>query len=457
MATVGLGSQSEVAALLAQAKNLHQRVLFVLFAFLVFRLGTHIPLPGVDVAALGAYQSNLQQGLFGLFNMFSGGALSRMAVFALGIFPYVTASIIFQLFAAAYPTLGELQKEGEIGRRKINQYTRYLTVVLAFVQGFGLATGVMHQTAQIGGQIVPLVANPGLVFQLQTALTITAGTFFLMWLSDQINVRGIGNGGSLIIYAGIVAEFPKKLFSIIELARTGAMSGFMVMAILAGAVALVLTIVFFETATRRIAIQYPKRQGMFGAVNMDANHLPLKLNMAGIYPPIFASSLLMVPLTVSSYFPQSAISQFVGAWFTPGNAGYLGLLTVLIFFFSFFWVANVSFKGNERADDLKKSGAFIPGIRPGAATAKFLDDVATRLTFMGALYLIVICTLPDLLHRNGTIPFQIGGTSLLIIVSVTMDTVARIQSALIAQKYESLIRKSNQQGGRNLLAGARRK
>lgn len=457
MANIGLGSQSEVAGLLAQAKNLHSRVLFVLLAFVVYRLGTHIPLPGVDVAALGAYQTNLQQGLFGLFNMFSGGAFSRMAVFALNILPYITASIIVQLLAAAYPTLGELRKEGEIGRRKINQYTRYLAVVLAFVQGFGLATGVMNETAQIGGQIVPLVTNPGLMFQLQTALTITTGTLFLMWLGEQINTRGIGNGISLLIFAGIVAEMPKTIFSLFELARTGTLSGFVVLAIVVGAVLAILAIVFMETATRRISIQYPKRQGMFGGVNMDANHLPLKVNMAGVMPPIFASSLLMVPVTIASYSPGSEWAQFIGAWFSPGQIGYMVFFVTMIVFFAFFWVANVAFQSEETADNLKKSGAFIPGIRPGAATAEFLDRVATRLTVIGAAYLALVCVVPDLLHSNGSIPFYIGGTSLLIMVSVTMDTVARIQSALIAQKYESLIKRSNQQGGRNLLVGNTRR
>ncbi|NBX86566.1 MAG: preprotein translocase subunit SecY [Proteobacteria bacterium] len=455
MASTGLGSQSEIAELLTKAKGLHNRILFVLLAFVIYRIGTHVPLPGVDVTALASFQSNLQTGLFGMFNMFSGGALSRMAIFALNIMPYITASIIIQLLAASYPALGELKKEGEVGRRKMNQYTRYLTVVLAFTQGFGLATGIMHQTAMVGGEVTPLVMNPGLAFQLQTALTITTGSLFLMWLGEQINVRGIGNGISLLIFAGIVAELPKTIAQIANLASTGALSGFVVLAIIVGAITAILFIVYMETAVRKIPIQYPKRQGMFGAVNMDANHLPLKLNLAGVIPPIFASALLMVPVTMASYAPEAAWAQFIGQYLSPGQTIYLAIFVALIIFFSFFYVATVSFNPEETADNLKKSGAFIPGIRPGASTASFLDSIATRLTALGALYLAFVCAVPDLLHRDSTIPFYIGGTSLLIIVSVTIDTVARIQSALIAQKYESLLKKTALRGGKGggLLGG----
>lgn len=455
MATLGLGNQAEVADLLAKAKGLHKRILFVLMAFVVYRVGTHVPLPGVDVAALSAYQSHLQGGIFGLFNMFSGGAFARMAVFALNIMPYITASIIIQLLASTYPTLGELKKEGEIGRRKMNQYTRYLTVVLAFAQGFGLATGIMGQTATVGGEIVHLVTNPGLGFQLQTALTITTGTMFLMWLGEQINTRGIGNGISLLIFAGIVAQMPSAIMRMFELARTGAISEVFLMLVAIGAIAAVMFIVFMETAVRRIPVQYPKRQGMFGAVNMDANHLPLKLNLAGVIPPIFASALLMVPVTLSTYAPQAEWAQFIGAYLTPGKLPYVVIFVSLIIFFAFFYVAAVSFNPEETADNLKKSGAFIPGIRPGASTAAYLDSIATRLTAIGAVYLAFVCAVPDILHRDASLPFYIGGTSLLIIVSVTIDTVARIQSALIAQKYESLLKKTAMKGGKGtgLLAG----
>lgn len=457
MATLGLGTQSEVADLLAKAKGLHSRILFVLGAFIVYRLGTHIPLPGVDVAALASYQTHLQGGVFGLFNMFSGGAFSRMAVFALNIMPYITASIIIQLLASTYPALGELRKEGEVGRRKLNQYTRYLTVILAFAQGFGLATGIMHQTAMVGGEVVNVVTNPGFAFQLQTALTITTGTLFLMWLGEQINTRGIGNGTSLLIFAGIVAQLPGSIIKMFELTRTGAMSEFFMVAIAIGAVAAVLFITFMETATRRISIQYPKRQGMFGGVNTDSNHLPLKLNLAGVIPPIFGSALLMVPVTLASYAPQAAWAQFVGQYLSPGKPVYILIFVALIIFFAFFYVATVSFNPEETADNLKKSGAFIPGIRPGASTAAYLDAVSTRLTAIGALYLAFICAVPDILHRDANVPFYIGGTSLLIVVSVTIDTVARIQSALIAQKYESLLKKTTLRGNRSgLLTGGRR-
>lgn len=448
MATLGLGSQAEIAELLTKAKGLHNRILFVLFAFIVYRLGTHIPLPGVDVTVLASYQQHLESGIFGLFNMFSGGAFSRMAVFALNIMPYITASIIIQLMTSTYPALAELKKEGEIGRRKINQYTRYLTVVLAFVQGFGLASGIQHQTAVVNGEVMALVTNPGLAFQLQTALTITTGTMFLMWLGEQINTRGIGNGISLLIFAGIVAQLPGAMFKILELARTGSISEFLILTMAIGSIAAVFFITFMETATRRIAIQYPKRQGMFGAAQSDNNHLPLKLNLAGVIPPIFASALLMVPVTLASYAPQSNWAQFIGAWLTPGKPIYIAVFVAMIIFFAFFYVATVSFNADETADNLKKSGAFIPGIRPGASTAKYLDGVATRLTAIGALYLAFICAVPDILHRDTTLPFYIGGTSLLIIVSVTIDTVARIQSALIAQKYESLLKKSSLKGGK---------
>ncbi len=457
MAQLGLGSQAEIAELLTKAKGLHMRILFVLFAFVVYRLGTHIPLPGVDVAVLASYQQNLQSGLFGLFNMFSGGAFSRMAVFALNIMPYITASIIIQLLSSTYPALAELKKEGEVGRRKINQYTRYLTVVLAFVQGFGLASGIQYQTAIVNGEVMNLVTNPGLAFQLQTALTITTGTMFLMWLGEQINVRGIGNGISLLIFAGIVATMPASVIQIFELARTGSISELLVFAIAVGAIIGIFFITFMETATRRIAIQYPKRQGMFGATTSDSNHLPLKLNLAGVIPPIFASALLMVPVTMASYAPESAWAQFIGAWLTPGKPMYIALFVSMIIFFAFFYVATVSFNAEETADNLKKSGAFIPGIRPGASTANYLDSVATRLTTIGALYLAFICAVPDLLHQDATLPFYIGGTSLLIIVSVTIDTVSRIQSALIAQKYESLLKKSSLKGKGGLVRSSVRK
>ncbi len=442
MATHGLGSANEVAELLTKAKGLHNRVLFVLLAFVIYRIGTHIPLPGVDALALTAYQDTLRNGLFGLFNMFSGGALSRMAIFALNIFPYITASIIIQLMSTAYPSLAELKKEGEQGRAKLNQYTRYLTLILAFTQGFGLAVGIENQTVFLGGEEVRLVADAGLFFRLQTALTIMTGTMFLMWLGEQINSRGIGNGISLLIFAGIVAEMPTIVMQVTELARTGALSGFFVLALIIGVLAAIYFITFVETAQRRVAVQYPKRQGTANQAMPDNNHLPLKVNMAGVIPAIFASALLMVPVTFASFSPEAQWAQFVGAWFSPGQPAYLALFVFLIVFFCFFYTATVAFNPEETADNLKKSGGFIPGIRPGAATATYLDGVVTRLTTIGAAYMAFICAVPDLLHADQTLPFYIGGTSLLILVSVTIDTVARIQSALIAQRYEGLLQKT---------------
>lgn len=439
-----LGTQAEVAQLLGKAKGLQQRILFVLFALIVYRLGTHIPLPGIDGAALTAYQDQLQQGLFGLFNMFSGGAFSRLAIFSLNIMPYITASIIMQLIVATTPSLNEIKKEGEIGRRKIAQYTRYMTVVLAFVQGFGLATGIEMQTVQIGSEVSRLVLEPGLMFRLQTALTIMTGTMFLMWLGEQINIRGIGNGISLLIFAGIVAEMPGIVAQMVQLASTGAISGFMILAILVGFVAAMFFIVFMETAQRRIALQYPKQQGLQAGAEM--NYLPLKVNMAGVIPPIFASSLLLAPMTIANFAPESAWASFIGVWLAPGRPLYLVLFVVMIIFFAFFYTATVAFNAEETADNLKRNGGFIPGVRPGAATAKYLDTVVTRLTVIGSLYLAFITAVPDLLHADQTIPFYIGGTSLLIMVSVTIDTVSRIQSAIIAQKYESLLKKTALRG-----------
>ncbi|MDD9911491.1 MAG: preprotein translocase subunit SecY [Alphaproteobacteria bacterium] len=448
MTNAVFGNQSEVADLLSRAKDLQKRILFVLGAFIIYRLGTHIPLPGIDAGALSAYQTQLQQGVFGLFNMFSGGAFSRMAIFALNIMPYITASIIIQLMSATSPTLSELKKEGEVGRRKITQYTRYLTVVLAFAQGVGLASGIETQTVSVGNEVVNLVINPGLAFRLQTALTIMTGTMFLMWLGEQINVKGIGNGISLLIFAGIVAEMPSMVAQIVELARTGALSGFVVIAILVGMLAAIFFITFMETAQRRIAVQYPKRQTAAGNVMSEANHLPLKVNMAGVIPPIFASALLMAPITAASFAPNSAWAQFIGAWISPGKPVYIALFVAMIFFFCFFYTATVAFNAEETADNLKKNGGFLPGIRPGQATAKYLDSVVTRLTVLGATYIAFVCAVPDLLHANQTIPMYIGGTSLLIMVSVTIDTVSRIQSAIIAQKYESLLKKSALRGRR---------
>lgn len=447
----GLGSSAEIANLVAGAKDLHKRILFVLMVFVIYRLGTHIPLPGVDAVALAAYQSTLQQGILGMLNMFSGGAFSRMAVFALNIMPYVTASIIVQLFTVASPTLSELQKEGETGRRKITQYTRYLTVALAFAQGFGLAAAISTQTVNVGGQAVALVPHAGLLFNLQTGLVIMTGTLFLMWLGEQINARGIGNGISLLIFAGIVAEMPKTLFQVAELARTGSIGSFALLGFFVLVIATLVLIVFVESAQRRVMVQYPKRgaTGM-GQSGAETTFMPLKLNMSGVMPPIFASTILFVPIQVSSIFPNAEWAQFLAGHLAHGKPWFIVFYVILIAFFCFFWTANVSLKTTEVADNLKKSGGFIPGIRPGQQTADFLDKLGTRLTLWGAAYLAFVCTLPDVMQLELGVPYYFGGTSLLIMVSVTIDTVTRIQSFLIAQKYESILKKT-------ALRGAKRK
>ncbi len=443
----GLGSQAEVATLLTQAKDLHKRILFVLGAFIVYRLGTHVPLPGIDLVALSAYQNQLQTGLLGMFNMFSGGAFSRMAVFALNIFPFITASIIMQLMSHAYPSLGELRKEGEIGRRKIAQYTRYLTVLLAFGQGFGLAVGMEAQSVNMGAQTVSLVSDPGLLFRLQTALTIMTGTIFLMWVGERINVKGIGNGISLLIFAGIVAELPTGLAQAFELGRTGALSGFTLLALGAIAAVAIYFITFMETAQRRLLVQYPQRQVSAQQVRgAESNYLPLKINMAGVIPAIFASALMLAPLTVASFAPTSEVAQTIAALFTPGRAMYSVLFTGLIVFFCFFYTATVAFNSEEVSDNLKKQGGYIPGIRPGTQTAAFLDSVVVRLTTVGAIYLAFVTVVPDIFKAQMGVPFMFGGTGLLIIVSVTIDTVTRIQTALIAQRYESLLTKTALRG-----------
>lgn len=442
-----LGNQQDIAALVTRAKELQTRVLFVLGVLLVYRLGTHIPLPGIDAHALLAYEGQLSEGLFGMFNVFSGGAFSRMAVFALSVFPYITASIIMQLMSATYPALAEMKKEGESGRRKITQYTRYFTVLLAFGQGFGLASGIESQSVTIGQDVMPLVIDGGLMFRLQTAMAITAGTVFLMWLGEQINVRGIGQGISVLIFAGIVAEFPSAIYQVGQLAGSGSIGGFAVLALAAMVLGVVAFIVFIETAQRRVQVQYPKRQvGPNQMAGGETSHMPLKINMAGVIPPIFASALLMAPVTLASFNPNAEWAQFIGEWFSPGRPGYSIFFGVMIVFFCFFYTATVAFNTEETADNLKKNGGFIPGVRPGAATADFLDRLATRITVIGAAYLAFVCLLPEAIHAKLSIPFYFGGTSLLIMVTVTIDTITRVQSYLIAQRYESLLGKTALRG-----------
>ncbi len=428
---------------LAKATELKKRIWFTLAALIVYRLGTYIPLPGIDSQAVSDVFQQNSSGILGMFDVFAGGALSRMAIFALNIMPYISASIIIQLMTTASPHLAALKKEGESGRKKIIQYTRYGTVLLASVQGLGIATGLEGVISSSG----PAVINPGLFFKFTTVVTLTGGTVFLMWLGEQITARGIGNGISMIIMAGIVANLPVSLVSTLELGKTGALSGIFILFLLMMAVAVIGFIVFIERAQRRIIIQYPKRQvgmKMFGG---ESSHLPLKLNTAGVIPPIFASSILLLPVTVMSFNAGSGPGWLmdVTSLLGRGQPLYLALYVSAIAFFAFFYTSIV-FSPSDTADNLKKNGGFIPGIRPGENTAVYIDYVLTRLTVIGALYLSAVCLLPEILISKYSVPFYFGGTSLLIVVNVTMDTVAQIHSHLIAQQYEGLIKKSKLRG-----------
>jgi preprotein translocase subunit SecY len=426
---------------LAKANELKKRIWFTLGALLVFRLGTYIPLPGIDPQALAQSFANAQQGILGLFNMFSGGAVSRMAIFALNIMPYISASIIIQLMTSVSPTLEALKKEGESGRRQINQYTRYLTVVLALFQSWGIAVGLQGS----GG----IVRDPGLFFVISTVITLTGGTLFLMWLGEQITSRGIGNGTSLIIFAGIVAELPAAIGGTLELGRQGAISTALILFVIVMVTFVIAFIVFMERAQRRLLINYPRRQVGNKVYEGQTSFLPLKLNTAGVIPPIFASSLLLLPTTIASFAQQGGPQwlQTMNALLGHGRPLFMILYAALIIFFAFFYTAIV-FNPTETADNLKKHGGFIPGIRPGERTATHIDHVLTRITVIGAAYLTFVCLLPEFLIGYAALPFYFGGTSILIVVSVTMDTVSQVQGYLLAHQYEGLIKKAKLKGGR---------
>jgi len=428
----------------AKATELKKRIWFTLGALIVYRLGTYIPLPGIDPGILAQIMKSNSGGILDMFDMFSGGALGRMTIFALTIMPYISASIIVQLMTAIVPSLEALKKEGEAGRKKLNQYTRYGTVGLAALQAFGIASGLEGMRSQFGSPVI----DPGLFFRLTTMITLTGGTVFLMWLGEQITARGVGNGISLIIFTGIVARLPTALAQLLELSRTGSLSWATVVFFLALAVGVVTFIVFMERAQRRILVQYPKRQvgnKMFGG---EASHLPLKLNSSGVIPPIFASSLLLAPATIASFNAGgNGIINDIASYLGRGKPLYMVLYAALIIFFCFFYTA-VVFNPTETADNLRKYGGFVPGIRPGKNTADYLDYVLTRLTVVGAIYLAVVCLLPEYLISEFSIPFYFGGTSLLIVVSVTMDTVAQIHSHLLAHQYEGLIKKAKLRGRR---------
>ena len=426
---------------LAKAEELKKRIWFTLGALIVYRLGTYIPLPGINPEALADIFQKQQQGVLGLFNMFSGGAVGRLAIFALNIMPYISASIIIQLMTTVSPQLESLKKDGESGRRQMNQYTRYLTVVLALFQSYGIAVGL-----QSSGNAV---LNPGPFFLLSTTITLTGGTLFLMWLGEQITSRGIGNGTSLIIFAGIVAELPAALAGMLELSRQGAISAGLIVGVILMAAAVVAFIVFMERAQRRLLINYPKRQMGNKVYEGQTSFLPLKLNTSGVIPPIFASSLLLMPTTIASFAQQGGPQwlQTMNTYLGHGRPLYMVLYAALIIFFAFFYTAIV-FNPTETADNLKKHGGFIPGIRPGEKTAQHIDYVLSRITVLGAAYLTVICLLPEFLISAASLPFYFGGTSILIVVSVTMDTVAQVHGYLLAHQYEGLVKKAKLRGSR---------
>ncbi len=426
----------------SKADELKKRIWFTLGALLVYRLGTYIPLPGINLAAYAQAFNHQSQGILGMFNMFAGGAVARMAIFALGIMPYISASIIVQLMTSVVPALEQLKKDGEQGRKVINQYTRYGTVLLATVQAYAIAVGLQGSQG--------IVTNPGPFFLFSTVITLVGGTMFLMWLGEQITARGIGNGISLIIFSGIVANLPQAISGTLELGRTGALSTGIILAIIVLTIAVIGIIVFVERAQRRLLIQYPKRQVGNRMFQGDTSHLPLKLNTAGVIPPIFASSLLLLPATIAGF----AQTHQMPPWATTilsslghGQPAYMLLYAAMIAFFAFFYTALV-FNPKDTADQLKKHSGFIPGIRPGERTAEYIDYVLTRVTVLGAIYLVVICMLPEFLISWAGVPFYLGGTSLLIVVSVTLDTVAQIQGHLIAHQYEGLIKKSKLRGGK---------
>jgi len=441
----GLGSSvGGAAAGTGRLTELRQRIFFVLGALLVFRIGTFVPVPGVNPTALAALFDQQQGTILDMFNMFSGGALSRASLFALGIMPYISASIIMQLMTSVMPKLEQLKKEGEAGRRKITQYTRYGTVLLASFQAVGIAMSLQSQTAN--GMQVVIQTGPG--FILTAAVSLVTGTMFLMWLGEQITERGIGNGISLIIFAGIVAGLPAAVGGTLELARTGEMNAITILALFLLAVAVTAFVVFIERGQRRITVNYAKRQQGRKMIAGQTSHLPLKLNMAGVIPPIFASSIILFPATLGQWIGTNDEMRWVQdivAKLSPGEPIYVITYAVAIIFFAFFYTA-LTFNSKETADNLKKSGAFIPGIRPGAQTAKYIDGVMSRLTLVGALYITAVCLLPEFLIVAWNVPFYFGGTSLLIIVVVVMDFMAQVQAHLMSHQYEGLMKKANLKG-----------
>jgi preprotein translocase subunit SecY len=426
---------------LGKATDLRQRIFFTVGLLIVYRLGTYIPVPGIDALELKKFMDTASQGIGGMLQMFTGGALGRMGIFALGIMPYISASIIVQLLTAMYPPWEQLKKEGELGRKKLNQYTRYGTVALATFQAYGLAKSI-----EAGG----LAHEPGLFFEAATVITLVGGTMFLMWLGEQITARGVGNGISLVIFVGIVAEIPQALAQFFEQGRIGALSAPVIIGVMVMIIAVVAFVVFMERALRKIHIQYPRRQVGMKIFDGSSSHLPIKVNPAGVIPAIFASSLLLLPTTIATFSGQQTgpIMSTILAYFGPGQPLYLAFYAAMIIFFSYFYTANVSFKSDDVAENLKNQGGFVPGIRPGKKTEDYLDYVVARVLVVGSGYLAAVCLLPEILRSQLAIPFYFGGTSVLIVVSVTMDTIQQIQSHLLAHQYEGLIEKSQLRGKR---------
>ena len=425
---------------LGKATDLRNRILFTLGLLVVYRLGTFIPVPGIDGAALQEFMEQAQQGIGGMLSMFTGGALGRMGIFALGIMPYISASIIVQLLTSMVPQLEQLKKEGEQGRKKINQYTRYGTVLLATLQAYGLAASL---------EAGDLVTDPGLFFRMSCLITLVGGTMFLMWLGEQITARGLGNGISLIIFVGIIAEVPAALAQFFASGRSGAISPAVIIGVIIMVIATITFVVFMERALRKIHIQYPRRQVGMKVYDGGSSHLPVKVNPAGVIPAIFASSLLLLPTTISAFAQAGSTGPVMSvllAYFGPGQPLYLLFFTLMIVFFAYFYTFNVSFKPDDVADNLKNQNGFVPGIRPGKKTSEYLEYVVNRVLVLGSAYLAAVCLLPEILRGQFAIPFYFGGTSVLIVVTVTMDTIQQAQSHLLAHQYEGLIEKSQLRG-----------
>ncbi len=432
---------------LGKASDLRNRILFALGLLIVYRLGTFIPVPGIDGVALREFMEQAGQGIGGMVSMFTGGALGRMGIFALGIMPYISAAIIVQLMAAMVPSMEALKKEGEQGRKKLNQYTRYGTVALATVQAYGLAVSL---------ELGDLATDPGLFFRLSVMITLVGGTMFLMWLGEQITSRGVGNGISLIIFVGIIAELPSALAQFLASGRSGVLSPALIIGVIVMVIVAITFVVFMERSLRKINIQYPRRQVGSKLYDSASSHLPIKVNPAGVIPAIFASSLLLLPITVSTFSGESTgpIMSSLLAYFGPGQPLYLIFFGAMIVFFTYFYTLNVSFKPDDVAENLKKQNGFVPGVRPGAKTSQYLEYVVNRVLVLGSGYMALVCVLPEIVRAELGIPFFFGGTSVLIVVSVTMDTIQQVQGHLLAHQYESLIEKSQLRGKRE---GARKR